>query len=321
MHGLHHLHALIVRDCRRRQKIFDIGVRGTAFRAPARQSGDARRACALHSGLSKEKADLACLRYRSMGDFQTTAPLRSRLSRFHELPARLFCYRAATVRKRFRGALRRAGGTSLRAPYAILLRHPRAPHRWLVRKSSERSRWRDEIQARARPETGAAAPAAGHAGEIAVGRELIAIQVPFDAQPVIQRLHGKLQIGGSLQFQHRQSAGTFDRQQIEHAAIAARKGRHLIVNRRGLRAARTRVRSARAPAIRATLPDCAGTADARGPRRRGERRSARSRANRSISGRWSRGAAASLRETEAARRSPKSGANSTPRTRRLTAPS
>lgn len=32
MHGLHHLDALIVRDFRRRQKIFDIGVRGTAFR-------------------------------------------------------------------------------------------------------------------------------------------------------------------------------------------------------------------------------------------------------------------------------------------------
>src|ERR1022692_5326455 len=51
-------------------------------------------------------------------------------------------------------------GTSLATPYAILLRLPRAPHRWPVRKSSKRFPWRDEIRAQAIPETGGADPAA-----------------------------------------------------------------------------------------------------------------------------------------------------------------
>ena len=73
----------------------------------------------------------------------------------------------------------------------------------------------------------------GDSGKIAVGRELIAVEVPFDAQPVIEGLQGKLQVGGGFQFQDGQAAGALDGQQVEDAAVAAGEGRHLVVDRRG----------------------------------------------------------------------------------------
>ena len=61
------------------------------------------------------------------------------------------------------------------------------------------------------------------AGKITVRGELAAVQMPFDADPIIQRLQRQVQIGRRLQLDHRQPAGAVHRQQIHDAALARRR--------------------------------------------------------------------------------------------------
>ena len=65
---------------------------------------------------------------------------------------------------------------------------------------------------------------------IALGRELAAIQVPFNANPIVQGLHRELQIGGGFELDDSEAAGMVHREQIENAALATGEGRHLAVD-------------------------------------------------------------------------------------------
>ena len=61
--------------------------------------------------------------------------------------------------------------------------------------------------------------------------DLAAVQVPFDAHPVIQRLQRQVNVLIHLEFDHRQSPVTVHRQQVDDATVAAGELRHLSVNR------------------------------------------------------------------------------------------
>src|SRR4051812_27517220 len=57
--------------------------------------------------------------------------------------------------------------------------------------------------------------------------------MPFDANPVVQRLQREVRIGGRLQFDDGQAAGAVYREQVEDAAVAGRERGHLAVDRVG----------------------------------------------------------------------------------------
>ena len=61
--------------------------------------------------------------------------------------------------------------------------------------------------------------------------DLAAIQMPFDAHPVIQRLQRQVNVLIHLEFDHRQPPVTIDGQQVDDSAVAPRELRHLTVDR------------------------------------------------------------------------------------------
>ena len=77
-----------------------------------------------------------------------------------------------------------------------------------------------------------------HAGKIAGTREVIRairrlrLRSAVHPDPVIQPLQHHVQVLIRLQLHHSQPAVAIHREQIQHAAIARREGRHLPVDRR-----------------------------------------------------------------------------------------
>ena len=75
--------------------------------------------------------------------------------------------------------------------------------------------------------------AEGDIGEIATGGEFAAVEVPLDADPIIQGLQGKVEVGGGFQFNDRQAAGAVDGEEVEDTAVTAGEGRDLALDRVG----------------------------------------------------------------------------------------
>src|SRR5579871_6161224 len=71
-----------------------------------------------------------------------------------------------------------------------------------------------------------------NARKIAVRRKLAAVQMPFDANPIVESLQRQVEVRRCLQFKDGQAAGVIHRQQVHYAAISARECRHLPVYRR-----------------------------------------------------------------------------------------
>ena len=67
------------------------------------------------------------------------------------------------------------------------------------------------------------------AGEISEALEVAAAMMPADPRPVIEALHGKMEILGGLEFDDRQAAVAGDAQQIDDGAVGGGKGGHLRV--------------------------------------------------------------------------------------------
>ena len=55
--------------------------------------------------------------------------------------------------------------------------------------------------------------------------------MPLHANPVVERLHGKVQVGGRFQFEYGQSPGPIHGQKIQYAPFAGGKCRHLPIYR------------------------------------------------------------------------------------------
>src|SRR5581483_8085695 len=73
----------------------------------------------------------------------------------------------------------------------------------------------------------------GDSRKVSVNPEFAAVEVPFDPDPVVERLHGEVQVGRGLQLDYDQPSGAIDGKQVEYAALAGGEGRDLAVDRIG----------------------------------------------------------------------------------------
>jgi hypothetical protein len=68
-------------------------------------------------------------------------------------------------------------------------------------------------------------------GEIAMVLKLAAVQMPLDAEPIIQGLQGQMEVFGGFELDDGEASVPIGRDQIEDAAITGREGRHLPIDR------------------------------------------------------------------------------------------
>src|SRR5580698_7587421 len=87
----------------------------------------------------------------------------------------------------------------------------------LERRRHEKQPWRD-VRER-------------DAGEISTRRKLLAIEVPLDPHPVIERLKGQMNVLDSLHLDHGEPSVAVDAQQVDDASLTGGELRDLSIKR------------------------------------------------------------------------------------------
>src|SRR5262249_14872958 len=67
--------------------------------------------------------------------------------------------------------------------------------------------------------------------KVSIRGKLVPIEVPFHTDPVVERLHWQMDVGGGFQFNDREASSAIGGKHVEDAAIAACEGGYLAIDR------------------------------------------------------------------------------------------